>query len=747
MQHWISAPATADPTGVSVTSQEPDILCTQGLVASTTNPRVDRVIDNNSTPAVPEPNEEDGMSETDQPSMDKQADYFSSIDKLKNVQQLCTRLSGSHSLRVELRNDARRWLANFRLIAGRWAEAATQIQSLLDENPRSNEARLCRDLAVAYAHLGRYAEARESLRLAQERMKMADLAKGDAKGKTSLAGEDTPEEQNRLGRKQGMELQINEATMNMAIATVEMLAGDYTTALKTSSDVLDLMKKMLGAKYFRTLAIATLKAWCLVYNGKYVEAETLCLSTYKATPQSLGRFHLQSLAAMRCLVHIFQCQGRFAEAIGTGLSLDSLSTAWMKRPSHIHSVYTEWMKRPSHIHPQAIHSKFLLATAFLASGDYATSKLTIDKAVAHQAELSQGVNNPEILRYKSEQARALLYLGNISKAQDLAYLVAVQQFEFYARSHGITNHCIIDLSARIEVWPHTLRLRRLNNVLTEMLETPISSLLLHPFLVSTLQLLANIEVRKYRLAGRKRGSPDLAAARAILEALHNYYANMECRPIVSASSIALDLATLCKEEMSHPDDLSKAVKLFTQAYEDKKSYQGENIDILCALRELTITQCLLDISTPYDGPVRTTVKAVSHTILKTLQSRLGLAHPETLTSQLWYLTVDHLIPDDDDNSSSSRDKVVEDLIKTLSDPRVVKERLVESLFMKRQLASILKGSGSCEKAAALIDDAISELDGAALSSEHNMSREAIQKLRTTFVELKETADDNGEASK
>ncbi|KAI1354726.1 hypothetical protein F5Y01DRAFT_302389 [Xylaria sp. FL0043] len=793
MQHLISNPVAADLSEASAPLQEPGMLCTPGLVAMATNPReesslpsivtaesianvvprsisqtgiemgnrVDHLTDDDSTPAVPDPNKKTGMSETDKPSVYEQANFLLQIGELKNAEQLFTRLAENSNFRgqspvklhidmqiatvkmyrgdyvhsrqilldinkrlencrkaddsdqwmVELQNRCRQQLANCQLLAGQWAEAAKEIQSLLDENPQRYNARLRRDLAVAYAYLGRYSEARESLRLAQERMKMADLAKGIAKGKT----------RGRSGRKQGRELQTKEATMNMAIATVETLAGDYTTALKSSSDALDLMKKMLGAKHFRTLAIATLKAWCLAYNGKYIEAETLCLNTYKATTRSLGRFHPQSLAAMGCLVHILQCQGRFAEAIGTGLSLDSLAT--------------EWMKRPGHIHPQAVHSEFLLATAFLASGDYATSKLTIDKVVAHQAELPLGVNSPEILRYKTEQARASLYLGNVSEAQGLACLVAAKQFELYARSHDITDHGTIELSKAMEVGPLEKPLPRLNNLLTRMLETPISPLPLHPFLVSTLQLLANIEVRKYRLAGRKRHSADLATARAILETLHNYYATTKSRPIVSASSIALDLATLYKEDMSHPNDLSRAVELFTQAYEDKKSYMGENIDTLCALRELTIAQCLLDISTP-DGPIHT-VKAVSHTILKTLESRLGLTHPETLTSQLWFLTVDHLLPDDD---SSSRDKVVKDLIKNLSDPRTVKERPIESLVMKRQLASILKASGSCEIAMVLVEDAISKLDEATFSSEHSLSRETVRELRTTFVELIETAE-------
>src|SRR5207247_1202592 len=102
-------------------------------------------------------------------------------------------------------------------------------------------------------------------------------------------------------------------------------------ALTDSSEVLDFMKKAVGPKHFRTLATATLKAWCLAYNGKYAEAETLCSTTFNATIRALGHNHPQTLDTMECLVYIFRYQGRFAEAIGTGMSLDSLSTDGMQR--------------------------------------------------------------------------------------------------------------------------------------------------------------------------------------------------------------------------------------------------------------------------------------------------------------------------------------------------------------------------------------------------------------------------------
>ncbi|KAI1175791.1 hypothetical protein F4777DRAFT_548608 [Nemania sp. FL0916] len=647
-------------------------------------------------------------------------DYMHSRMELLNIS---TRLkeylkhNRNETWAIEHQALCRQRLAHCWLLAGQWNKAATEMKSLLDENSNIYNVELRRDLALAYAYLGRFSEARGSLKNLQRQM---------GKGKTKLSRVGTTEEIENQGGKQNSEFQIKEGSVTMASATVDMLAGNYYAALAQSSDALESMKKMMGAKHFKTLAAATLKAWCLAYNGKYVEAETLCLTTYKATTQSLGRLHPQALEAMGCLVYIFQCQGRFAEAIGTGVSLRDLLTLTSQQNTD-HGI----------IYPQSVHSKFSLAKAFIANGEYATARQMMDEVV-HEAEQIMETKHPDIVRYKTEQARALLYLGHTEKAEGLALSVAAEQLKLYARVQD-TDSDVTDSCTALQNGPREESLSRIDSMLNKMLED--STTTLHPYLVSNFQLLANIEVHKYRLSGRKGGSANLAAARSILLTLQNYSSDTASRDIVSTASIDLDLATLYKEQPTDVGDLSKAVELFTQAYEAKKSCMENNIDTLCVLRELTIAQCLPYLSNPEAGDnlISQSVKAVSTSILKTLESRLGPAHPETLTSQLWYLTVDHLNPD---NDRGSIERIMADLIGNLSEPRLAKERFIESMVMRRQLATFLKITDRHEKAIELADAAILKLDEAAEKSEDSVWTETLQDLRMTFVEVKEATDED-----
>ena len=124
------------------------------------------------------------------------------------------------------------------------------------------------------------------------------------------------------------------------------MVGDYPAALESARQALDFMKTTVGAKHFKTLSTATLKAWCLAHMGRYTEAERLCSNTYKATTRALGRSHPQTLEAMSCLVYVFRHQGRFAEAVGTGLSLVSL--------------FTKRLQDIGGSHPEPIHANFNL---------------------------------------------------------------------------------------------------------------------------------------------------------------------------------------------------------------------------------------------------------------------------------------------------------------------------------------------------------------------------------------------------
>lgn len=300
---------------------------------------------------------------------------------------------------AQLQYRCRGLLTSCRFHAGQWEKAATETRSLIRDSQNRCRVRLYRDLSLVYAHLGQYFEARAALRFANVLARQATIGE-NRREKTAETHIPLSEDQRESERKQGDDLQIKNTGRQVAEATIDILEGKYHAALTTSSEALGSMEKKVGFNHFRTLAIATLKAWCLAYDGQYNDAKTLSLATYQATTRALGPSHPQTLDVMGCLVYVYKCQGWFANAIGTANSMNSLLNEWeAERKSH----------------PQAIRSKFLLAVALRANGEYTSSKLTIDGAI-DDAERIMGKKHPETLRYKYEKARILHALGNASEA-------------------------------------------------------------------------------------------------------------------------------------------------------------------------------------------------------------------------------------------------------------------------------------------------------------------------------------------
>lgn len=626
--------------------------------------------------------------------------------------------------RDHLRYHCRRWLTSCMLLAGEWRCAASDMEALLDADASRFHVRLYRDLALAYAYLGEYGNARKNVKIAEERAKSVTMVQPDDQeaegserdvGKTPEAEVSSLEEPRRmLHIKQDKESRTKEKSVQIVSATLDMLSGDYTAALAASSDSLDFMNTTVGARHLKTLATSTLKGWCLAYNGRYGEAESLCSTTYKALTQALGLRHPQTLEAMECLVYVFRSQGRFAEAIGTGRLLDSLSS---QRTDDLGSS-----------HPQPIRAKFQLAESLLANGDYVASKAIFDELLP-LAETDRGHQHPETLRYKSGQARVLLYLGRFRKAQDLALDVAVGQFDLLIQSqdcgpnfHGLPKNW--RTGAHVDPKQH----------LYELLDNVPRQITMHPFLISNMQLLANIEVRRVQQTGQNDRRAELALARKILEALRSRQPQTIAESTPLSTSIEFDLAILLKEENSKPNDMDKSIELFSRVYEIRKKQLGENhLDTLCAQRELIIARCLRHPEgIEPDDNMLGVVKKASDSILKSLESRLGVLHPETLTSQLWCFTVDSLLQVD---YAGHENKSWEDLSQNLSDPDLMDERLIESFVMKKRLAGLLYGSGNSQAALDLLDRTISEIDDAIMKSQDEELKEIVLDLKMVFEDL------------
>ncbi|KAM7216551.1 hypothetical protein V8F06_008079 [Rhypophila decipiens] len=709
--------------------------------------------------------------------------YQSGMDDLRDIE---SSLSTAKLTRAELNHltyHCRRWMASCELYAGRWRAAAEQMQNLLDEDPKRYHVRLHRDQALAHANLGQYKSARSCLDLAKERAStMKRNPHSNPKGKEPLAGEMGNPNENGHGREKAQAVNTKDErerlakanSLRAAQACIDMLAGDYPVALKGASEALDYTKRNVGGKHFRTLATANVKAWSLAYNGKFDEAETLCSATYKANKAALGRNHPQTLDSTSCLIYLYRAQGRFAEAVGTGMSATSMS---------LHGSDQDMRD-----HPQHIHVEFQLAQSFLAYGDYIDSQATFAKLV-QRAERVMGGMHPETLRYKAEQARVLLKLGNINTARRLGFSVAVEQFQIYNQnlsrgSSVIANTCESLLNGNLN-YSSSTRLSKLATLLGAALDSSCPSTVLHPFLLSTLQLTADIEIRNYQLAGNNIDNNTAAlaaAAQNILETLHKYHLGKEQQDAISnpdtttnhlpSTSTALDLATLLKEQpnttANDNNDLSKAIEYYTYGYNTLKNALGENhLTTLLAQRDLTIAQTLQSAAEAEDSlSLLRKVKVVSDCLYKKLDSRLGMLHPETLTMRLWCFTVDLLLChsahqhdpnapqpqatqsespsqastlheencDDNDinrtdtnrQTSNNRDSrtaeeaqcrcnsIWEEINTSLQDPTVIGQRLIESLAMRRQLAGLLSGTGRKNEALVVIDHALGDIERALL---------------------------------
>ena len=655
-------------------------------------------------------------------------------DSRKDFLAMLENISLFNDMNQEQRNESlyvcNRWLANCRLLAGQWDAALSEMQALLEAKPDKYHVRLHRDMALAHSYLGQYDAARKSLDLALSALELSgfnDQEEGDNEPdrmcKPSTARQDEIEMDRRQNPPEDIsneekEMRTKERSVRAAKATFEMLSGNYPAALASSSKALNFMKESVGVKHIRTLSVTVLHTWCLAYNGRYTEAETLCSTAYTATARALGRGHPQTLEAMCCLVYIFRCQGRFAEAIGTGISLDVLSE--------------EGMEHVGKDHPQPISAKFQLANAYLSNGHYMRSRDRIREAVAHATRI-MGEKHPETLRCKSEQARVALYLGNVSEARELAFAVVVQQFELYSKTESIEVR-MKNLCKAFEAGHKENRLSQVKKLLDLALEDTSSPVMLHPFLISTVQLIANIEIRKSLLIGLKSGDADLDTAEEILITLRDAVSTRLAKNDILISSLNFDLATLYKEGSTEVSDLNKAVEHLDQVYKIRKEKLGDShLDTLCAHRNLTIAKCLHGISSDNsDTVLLSTVKKVSDTIFKSVRLRLGRLHPETLASQLWCFTVNLLLQHDESLEESSR----EDLIRNLSEPQVMQQSLVEALGMKRQLAVLLVGTGKAQESLTVVDGAILEIEDAERDSEYEGLKDLLSDLKETFQELK-----------
>ncbi|KAK6071088.1 hypothetical protein SCUP515_08111 [Seiridium cupressi] len=327
--------------------------------------------------------------------------------------------------KAEIQEDCRKWQARCMLRAGKWNHSEKLISNLIDAGLGASDEKLHRDLALAYANMGNYTLAKDCIKVAETRLFPGSLKDNSEKPlntyKSNRVGnEERPEEKSATARS----TELKHIQIRLADATISMFAGEYVPALKISSEAVTALKEAIGARHFRTLAASNLQARCKAYMGGYKEAATLASNTYETVANTLGRRHPLALESMDCLVHVYRAQHRFAEAIATAKSLAENSK-----------------KTLGSTHPQTIRAEYQVAVSQLAIGDYFTAEKGLRKVVI-SARDHLGENHPEKLKYTSKFAHALLEMGKVDIAWEVAMNVAKRQAIHYwkPQSYFATRH-------------------------------------------------------------------------------------------------------------------------------------------------------------------------------------------------------------------------------------------------------------------------------------------------------------------
>ena len=540
---------------------------------------------------------------------------------------------------------------------------------------------------------------------------------------TELTGQNAASETRMISEKNSpkvAELEAKGHSIYYTSAILDLLWGEYDSALEKSQHALQGMRKQLGRKHFKTLGSASLEAFVLAIKSQYQEAETRCKEILPAMTQELGREHPLTLDTMACLVYIFRAQARFAEALDTAKSLYKITRDALKED-----------------HPQTLRVRSQLAAAHWSLGEYSSAEQEI-QAIVKLSEETCGDFSPDTLRYKSEKANVLCSLGKIDEARNLALEVLRSQRHLYSLSQEkdeqplpVSDALPPNIEANGNILLKTIDDIRYNG----------KKFVVHPSLIFTLQVLALIEMHN------PRSESEISLPQRILETV----VSQRETKLGPAHALTLmskyELALVVRENDTDGKGLVKASKEFRHVLEERvKLFGKQHPEVMSVERELIITDCIRGVwedggpakrarkekhysqieRTPsvlslqkLDGkdesilPSNLTfeqwsdVENVSFDILHHQEHQLGKYHPETLKSFIWLFIVQLLLHKKRRTDISSP---LRDILNRLRHPTVRRERLVEVLRMEEKVALILTEQGHHERAMGVLHEIIEAIE-------------------------------------
>ncbi|KAI1381382.1 hypothetical protein F4677DRAFT_460563 [Hypoxylon crocopeplum] len=318
-------------------------------------------------------------------------------------------------------------------------------------------------------------------------------------------------------------------------------------------------------------------------------------------------------------------------------------------------------------HYLAIDAKCQLGSAHLANGDYRTSVTILEDAISQTKSINAG--------YYYELTRAYLSYGKVDKACYLAAMIAMA-LGGLTQTRPYHRDIMQDL-------------RRRGGLRHD--QSPLGFYMNYD-LISTMRLLANIEVHMHNTW---YPLPDLSVGQETLEFLRKDLAASGHGMSIASATVRYDLGRLL---LASPRNLLWALPKIEEVARDRATLLGDShLDTLCARRELAKARFLLDIHNMERGEAKQfdwdELKSTSENIRSSIESKCGPQHPESLTSRLWCLT--QAVLTQEKIGTKPGDTLMSEIQSAnqlLSDPKLVSERLVESISMKISLCGLVAGS-------------------------------------------------------
>lgn len=663
----------------------------------------------------------------------------------------------SDSRKWEVIRELRRWKALTLLHQGQYKDAAEELGQLLEEidgSPGTDvmfNIQVQKDYSLALAHLGPYSQVRKQIARARTELQTyiqhygspsdKNVIQNTQTSKDELAGASVSEhgtgtrldiptkDKATLHRK----LRVKQDYLRFTEAAIYSLWGFYKEALQDSDKALRGLEQSLGTRHIKTLECASLNAKLLAQNFQVSQAEKICNKTLNTMKKELGPHHPHTLETTGHLIYILKLQYRLAEAMDTANSLRR-------------STRKNFDKQ----HPQTLNSSLLLSEIQLSAGDYFAAVIGLRYLVSI-SEPIYGDNNLATLLHNSTYARALCQFGAIRKAEEVAILTLRRQrkalilpkIQNTSASDAPSSVCGDFRGSSAE----TLKDSDLIRSTLEAIRQDADDLRIHPSLLFTLETLALVETNK--------GDPDWTLAEDIMDCCWQRKKLVVGKKHAEhAFSLAaeFELAMVLQDETDGDERLEQKYEHLKHVCTRRMAvFEETHPEVLAVQRELIITSCKLgqwrglpkqsthtakpstrsepddpdhepgqststsDIDTlgvPFGNDIWAMVEEESTRILSMNEMQLGDIHPETLKSHFWLFTLQLLVCKD-----VVPDSMMQDLLSRLRHPRMLSQRIADSVHMRHNMAFLLSQNNHFLEALSILRQIPGDIAGSDLNQD------------------------------